>query len=82
MIKIREEIDGIESINTIEEFWKITSWFFEKIKLSKFLFGCTRKKSEKSKIKKKIEKGSTTRVLQKLKDFKEITFTTLCQNIR
>ena len=62
IIKIRAEINEIETKKTIEKINKTKSWFFEKInKIDKHLARLTKKKREKAQISKiRNERGEIT----------------------
>ena len=62
MIKIKEEINKIETQKTIEKINKTKSWFFEKVnKIDKPLARLTKKRRERTQITKIInEKGEIT----------------------
>ena len=62
IIKIKEEINKIETQNTIEKSNKTKSWFFEKVNtMDKPLARLTQKRRERTHITKiRNEKGETT----------------------
>ena len=62
MIKIKEEINKIETQKTIEKINETKSWFFEKVnKIDKPLARLTKKRRERTQINKIInEKGEIT----------------------
>ena len=69
IIKIREEINDIETKKTIEKINETKSWFFEKIsKIDKALARLIKQKRERIQINQiRNEKGDVTRASQKYK---------------
>ena len=75
IIKIREEINKMEKIKTIERINENRSWFFEKInKINKLLARLIKKKRESTHINRiRNEKGKSLWIPQKYKELLENT---------
>ena len=74
ILKIKEEINKIETQKTIEKINKTKSWFFEKVnKIDKPLARLTKKRREPKQTKLEMKKEKSQRIQQKYKKPKENT---------
>ena len=68
IIKIKEEINKIETQKTIEKINKTKSWFFEKVnKIDKPLARLTKRRRERTQIKLEMKMEKSQWILQKYK---------------